>query len=227
MHLNFYISNTHRTTSLSRSRRGKTEPRNFAHGHYVFSDHHICWETELRVFRTVDQGLERPGVQGVRGRAQVAWQLQDIPSERAKTALPMLIRGYVTKETSRTQIEQEMAQIQRRIRRSYLHCEYDDALGYAEMLNKMSNEYFGIKHPVYAASLNNLGLLNKSLGRFDIAIDFYSQAVDARIKRRSATSMHQPLLRYTTWELRSKIWQSQVIILSLKNLTCTQKQRKS
>ena len=99
---------------------------------------------------------------GVRGRAQVAWQLEDIPSKRAKTALPMLIRGYVTKETSRTQIEQEMAQIQRRIRRSYLHCEYDDALGYAEMLNKMSNEYFGIKHPVYAASLNNLGLLNKA-----------------------------------------------------------------
>ncbi len=115
---------------------------------------------------------------GVRGRAQVAWQLQDIPSKRAKAALPLLIRGYATKETSRTQIEQEMAQIQRRIRRSYLHCEYDDALGYAEMLNKMSNEYFGIKHPVYAASLNNLGLLNKSLGRFDIAIDFYSQAVD-------------------------------------------------
>ena len=79
---------------------------------------------------------------GVRGRAQVAWQVQDIPSKRAKAALPMLIRGYATKETSRTQIEQEMAQIQRRIRRSYLHCEYDDALGYAEMLNKMSNEYF-------------------------------------------------------------------------------------
>ena len=75
-------------------------------------------------------------------------------------------------------VEQQMAQIQRRIRRCYLDCEYDDALNHAEMLNQMSLEHFGIEHPVYAASLNNLGLLNKSLGRYDIAIDFYSQAVE-------------------------------------------------
>lgn len=72
----------------------------------------------------------------------------------------------------------EIERLTRLIRRNYLHYEFDKALGYAEMLNKLSLEHFGHKHPVYAASLNNLGLLNKSLGRYDIAIDFYSQAVD-------------------------------------------------
>lgn len=33
-------------------------------------------------------------------------------------------------------------------------------------------------HQNQLTSLNNLGLLNKSLGRYDIAIDFYSQAVE-------------------------------------------------
>ena len=35
----FYISNTHRTTSLSRRAEARRNHRNFAHGHYVFSDH--------------------------------------------------------------------------------------------------------------------------------------------------------------------------------------------
>ena len=35
----FYISNTHRTTSLSRRAEARRNHRNFAHGHYVFSNH--------------------------------------------------------------------------------------------------------------------------------------------------------------------------------------------
>ena len=59
----FYISNTHRTTSLSRRAEARRNHRNFAHGHYVFSDHQSRLGDQLRIFRTVDQALKRPGVQ--------------------------------------------------------------------------------------------------------------------------------------------------------------------
>lgn len=59
----------------------------------------------------------------------------------------------------------------------YTDHQFETAIGRAEELKETAQEHYGQSHPVYASALNNLGLLNKSLGNYDKAIELYSNSV--------------------------------------------------
>jgi tetratricopeptide (TPR) repeat protein len=66
--------------------------------------------------------------------------------------------------------------------------ETEDALQVLEVLKHTVAAHFGDRHPVYAATLNNLGLAHKQLMNWDAAVECYADAV--RIYREVLGAKH-------------------------------------
>ena len=62
----------------------------------------------------------------------------------------------------------------------YNEGEYEQAIPYAEILVEISKIVFGEKHPSYAASLNNLGLLYAEMGEYSKAESYYLEVLRIR-----------------------------------------------
>lgn len=79
--------------------------------------------------------------------------------------------------SSNSDVERHIASLNREIRRLYVDHQHETAIECAEELREIALNHYGQKHPVYASALNNLGLLNKSLGNYDKAMEFYTNSV--------------------------------------------------
>ena len=82
-----------------------------------------------------------------------------------------------TGHSSNSEVEKKIAYLNREIQQLYGDHQFETAIGRAEELKETAQEHYGQSHPVYASALNNLGLLNKSLGNYDKAIELYSNSV--------------------------------------------------
>lgn len=73
--------------------------------------------------------------------------------------------------------EKEIAKLQRSTKSFIDQGQYMEALEVAKDCSKKTLEHFGDRHPVFAASLSNLGFLHKTLGAYQDAVDAYERAL--------------------------------------------------
>ena len=75
-------------------------------------------------------------------------------------------------------LEKAIATSQRATRDWVKVGDYEKALSSGEETLKKIVSHFGVKHPVHASALNDLGLIHKCLGEFDTAISTYEKALE-------------------------------------------------
>lgn len=80
-------------------------------------------------------------------------------------------------KSSDREAEEYMLSLNEEIRVHFRHASYEDALEAATKLLAMTNDHFGTLHPATASAYNNLGLMNKSLGRYDEAKEAYHESL--------------------------------------------------
>ena len=80
-------------------------------------------------------------------------------------------------KTSARETEELMLSLNEEIRLHFRHASYEDALTVASKLLTMAIEHFGMLHPATASAYNNVGLMNKSLGRYDEAKEAYHESL--------------------------------------------------
>jgi tetratricopeptide (TPR) repeat protein len=80
-------------------------------------------------------------------------------------------------KTSARETEEVMLSLNEEIRLHFRHASYEDALTVASKLLTMTTEHFGTLHPATASAYNNVGLMNKSLGRYDNAKEAYHESL--------------------------------------------------
>lgn len=80
-------------------------------------------------------------------------------------------------KTSAREAEEVMLSLNEEIRLHFRHASYEDALTVASKLLTMTTEHFGTLHPATASAYNNVGLMNKSLGRYDNAKEAYHESL--------------------------------------------------
>ncbi|KAL3815464.1 hypothetical protein ACHAXA_008514 [Cyclostephanos tholiformis] len=73
--------------------------------------------------------------------------------------------------------EEEMLSLQSDLRAHFRHASYDTALDVASRLLDLATSHFGTSHPATASAYNNVGLMNKMLGRYEEARDAYHEAL--------------------------------------------------
>ena len=81
------------------------------------------------------------------------------------------------KGTSDVDIEKELFRLKRAIGGYYSVGKYGDALKIAIQLEEKTLEIFGKSSPVYASSVNNVGLMHKMLGNTEFAMNKYIHAL--------------------------------------------------
>ena len=81
------------------------------------------------------------------------------------------------KGTSDVDIEKELFRLKRAIGGYYSVGKYGDALKMAIQLEEKTLEIFGKSSPVYASSVNNVGLMQKMLGNTEFAMNKYIHAL--------------------------------------------------
>jgi tetratricopeptide (TPR) repeat protein len=80
-------------------------------------------------------------------------------------------------KTSARETEEVMLSLNEEIRLHFRHASYEDALTVASKLLTMTTEHFGTLHPATASAYNNVGLMNKSLGRYNDAKEAYHESL--------------------------------------------------
>ena len=80
-------------------------------------------------------------------------------------------------KTSARETEELMLSLNEEIRLHFRHASYEDALTVASKLLTMAIEHFGLLHPATASAYNNVGLMHKSLGRYDEAKEAYHESL--------------------------------------------------
>ncbi len=85
-------------------------------------------------------------------------------------------------------VEAEIRDLQRRVQDLMGNSETGAALEVLDVLKHTVAAHFGERHPVYAATLNNLGLAHKQLMNWDAAVECYADAV--RIYRQVLGDKH-------------------------------------
>ncbi|KAL3789015.1 hypothetical protein ACHAW5_009169 [Stephanodiscus triporus] len=73
--------------------------------------------------------------------------------------------------------EEEMLSLQSELRAHFRHASYAPALEVAGRLLKLASSHFGDRHPATASAHNNVGLMNKMLGRYDAAKEAYHESL--------------------------------------------------
>jgi tetratricopeptide (TPR) repeat protein len=73
--------------------------------------------------------------------------------------------------------ELKISELQQEVRIHHSHGNYSDALKTAQNLLSLSTDHFGKYHPSTASAMNNVGLMNKLLGKYTEARDNYHQAL--------------------------------------------------
>ena len=73
--------------------------------------------------------------------------------------------------------EEEMLSLQSDLRARFRHASYVPALEVAHRLLAMTASHFGPLHPATASAHNNVGLMNKMLGRYDVAREAYHESL--------------------------------------------------
>ncbi len=73
--------------------------------------------------------------------------------------------------------EEEILSIQSELRVHFRHAAYETALETASRLLSRTTTQFGTLHPATASAYNNLGLMNKCLGKYVEAKDAYHEAL--------------------------------------------------
>ena len=73
--------------------------------------------------------------------------------------------------------EEEILSLQSELRVHYRHAAYESALETASRLLSLTTTQFGTLHPATASAYNNLGLMNKCLGKYVEAKDAYHEAL--------------------------------------------------
>lgn len=80
-------------------------------------------------------------------------------------------------KSSDREAEEYMLSLNEEIRVHFRHASYEDALEVATKLLAMATDHFGTLHPATASAYNNVGLMNKSLGRYDEAKEAYHESL--------------------------------------------------
>jgi tetratricopeptide (TPR) repeat protein len=80
-------------------------------------------------------------------------------------------------KTSARETEEVMLSLNEEIRLHFRHASYEDALTVASKLLTMTTEHYGTLHPATASAYNNVGLMNKSLGRYNDAKEAYHESL--------------------------------------------------
>ena len=80
-------------------------------------------------------------------------------------------------KTSARETEEVMLSLNEEIRLHFRHASYEDALTVASKLLTMTTEHYGTLHPATASAYNNVGLMNKSLGRYNNAKEAYHESL--------------------------------------------------
>lgn len=73
--------------------------------------------------------------------------------------------------------EKEIAELQRHLSLAFAEQDLESAREIAQRLRDQTKDLYGDSHPVYASALNNMGLVSKSAGDFDEAMNLYTVAV--------------------------------------------------
>lgn len=73
--------------------------------------------------------------------------------------------------------EEEILSLQSELRVHYRHASYDTALDTANQLLSLTMKQFGKLHPATASAYNNVGLMNKCLGKYVEAREAYHEAL--------------------------------------------------
>jgi tetratricopeptide (TPR) repeat protein len=93
-------------------------------------------------------------------------------------------------------MEKQLFRLKRAIGSHYSLGKYDEALNVAIQLEEKSLEIFGKSSPVYASSVNNVGLMQKMLGNTEFAMNKYIHAL--QIYETSVGKQHSSYLSTLT-----------------------------
>ena len=85
--------------------------------------------------------------------------------------------GPKLSKSSDQMMEEEILNLQSELRTHHRHAAYDAALATATHLLERTASHFGNLHPATASAHNNVGLMNKLLGRYHDAKDAYSDSL--------------------------------------------------
>lgn len=73
--------------------------------------------------------------------------------------------------------EEELHMLQSHVRQHFQHANYTDALSTAQEVLQKTTSLFGRKHPATASAYNNIGLMHKMMGDFDLSRENYHSAL--------------------------------------------------
>ena len=141
-----------------------------------------------RVFTPVGSG-SRPGLTG---RWHRPFAVRSMAAGTAGGSSP---KNYVD-------IEREFTTMQREVRELVAAHRFEEAMGIALELRDQTKQHYGAEHPVVASSMNNVALLEKSMGNFETSIEMFIETVQVSASSvgkehaSTATALHTLGLAY-------------------------------
>jgi hypothetical protein len=96
---------------------------------------------------------------------------EETPSEETSNQNPKL------KKNDQQVAEEEIYMLQSHVKQHFQHANYTAALSTAKDILEKSTSLFGRKHPATASAYNNIGLMHKMMGDFDVSRENYHSAL--------------------------------------------------
>lgn len=85
--------------------------------------------------------------------------------------------GPKLKKNDQQLAEEELYMLQSHVKQHFQHANYTAALSTAQDVLQKSTSLFGRKHPATASAFNNIGLMHKMMGDFDLSRENYHSAL--------------------------------------------------
>ena len=117
-------------------------------------------------------------------------------------ATPFSTTPSTSPPTTSAEQEKIIAELQIAFRTCYSEQNYTDATELALELDTMTEEFYGLDHPVTASSINNHALLKRATGEYESAVQLFTTAIQSYEKSvgkehtSTATALHNLGLTY-------------------------------
>eukprot|EP00979_Chaetoceros_neogracilis_P017377 scaffold10209_cov233-Chaetoceros_neogracile.AAC.7 len=85
--------------------------------------------------------------------------------------------GPKMKKNEQQKVEEELYMLQAHVKEHFQHANYTEALSTSEEILQKSTDLFGNNHPATASAYNNIGLMRKMMGEYDLSREKYHAAL--------------------------------------------------
>mmetsp|Transcript_13580 Transcript_13580/g.16489 ORF Transcript_13580/g.16489 Transcript_13580/m.16489 type:complete len:530 (-) Transcript_13580:35-1624(-) len=99
-----------------------------------------------------------------------------IEQQGGETQVPQQPRKL--KKSAQQEAEEDIYNLISQSQQHYKHANYTEALAVSQEFLSASQDVFGTKHPVVASAYNNIGLMHKMLGEYDLSRENYHEALE-------------------------------------------------